>query len=104
MKGAEVFFVLVLIAGGVALFAFACRATWQLGRDLYRHWRRDHRPPWEIREESDGELVEVLAVSGEERLLIGAAPFASSDFEDQLYELRAAGREKVYALNEGRRG
>jgi hypothetical protein len=60
---------------------------------------------WELDENSDGEQVVVTAYRpGQERLLIGQVAFASEDFDSQLYELRAKGRYKVQALNEGRKG
>jgi hypothetical protein len=68
--------------------------------------RREARAPWRMVEDSDGEAIRVFAVRpGHERLLIGSVPFAAPDFDSQLYELRAEGRQKLVALNgERRRG
>jgi len=67
--------------------------------------RRDAGAPWRMVEDSDGEAISVFAARpGQERLLIGYIPFAAQDFDSRLYELRAQGREKLLALNEGRRG
>lgn len=64
-------------------------------------WWRHARGHWFVEEESDGEQVCVYACRpGEDHLLIGAVPFAARDFDSRLYELRAEGREKVYALNQ----
>jgi hypothetical protein len=67
--------------------------------------RREAGAPWRMVEDSDGEAISVFAARpGQERLLIGYVPFAAQDFDSRLYELRAQGREKLVALNEGRRG
>jgi len=59
---------------------------------------------WTLDEQSDGELVSVLAVHPvKEPLLIGAVPFAAADFDFRIEELRAEGRMKLAALNGGRR-
>jgi len=66
--------------------------------------RREAGAPWRMVEDSDGEAISVFAARpGQERLLIGYVPFAAQDFDSRLYELRAEGREKLVALNEGRR-
>jgi hypothetical protein len=79
----------VVVVGGSLLRAAA------------RRWRA-HHASWEMDEHSDGEAVKVLAVkAGEEPMLIGYVPFGSADFDSRLYEARAQGRAKVYALNEG---
>jgi hypothetical protein len=63
--------------------------------------RREARAPWRMVEDAAGETIEVYAVRhGHERLLIGSVPFADEDFDSRLYELRAAGRQKLLALNE----
>lgn len=73
-------------------------------RRAIRRWR-EKRAPWVMVEDSDGEAVKVLAEKpGDERLLIGYVPFGAADFDARLYEVRAEGREKVYALNQGRHG
>lgn len=100
MKFAEAFFVLVLLAGAAVLVCYVSAAA---GRAVGRWWKRHHDAEWEMVEESDGELVSILAERGDERLLIGAAPFAADDFDSRLYGLRAEGKAKVYTLNEGRR-
>ena len=67
---------------------------------LLRSWRR-RRAPWELREESDGETLAVLAVrAGQKTLEVGRVPFGAADFDSRLYEARAEGREKVQALNQ----
>ena len=59
---------------------------------------------WTLDERSDGELVSVLAVHPvQEPLLIGAVAFAADDFDFRIEELRAQGRQKLAALNAGRR-
>lgn len=71
-------------------------------RAAVRRWRAGHAC-WEMDEESDGEAVKVLAIKqGEQPLQIGYVPFGSPEFDSRLYEARAEGRAKVYALNEGR--
>lgn len=94
MKAAEFLFLVVVAGTAVVLVV----GSWV---SKARHRRALRRAPWVLDEESDGELVNVYAIKpGEERLLIGAAPFSSDDFDARLYELRAEGRAKVYALNE----
>ena len=97
MKAAEAIVLLAVAAGlGVALILAGSHraAGWWRARQL-------RRAPWQLTEHSDGEQVCVYAERpGEDQLLIGAAPFAARDFEDQLYQLRADGRERVYALNQ----
>lgn len=94
-----IFFLAVAAVVVLLLLAAAVRA-------IARRYgeRRDEHAPWELAEHSDGEQVCVYAERpGDERLLIGAAPFGSTDFDSQLYEVRAQGREKVYALNNNER-
>jgi hypothetical protein len=90
VKAVEAFVLLAVLALIVVL----------LLRAGVRRWR-DSRAPWELDEHSDGERVCIYASRpGEDRLLIGAAPFKAQDFDCQLYEIRAEGRAKVYALNQ----
>lgn len=93
MKAVVAFIVLFVVAVMVlAIVGLLLRAAVQ-------RWRAVHAP-WEMDEESDGEGVRVLAVrEGEESLLIGYVPFAALDFDARLYEVRAEGRSKVFALN-----
>lgn len=94
MRAVEALVVLAIV--GTVLFAIVVR----LVRPVLRRWRRGHAP-WAMIERSDGELVEVFAAKpGDDDLLIGAAPFGADDFDSRLYELRAEGRAKVYALNQ----
>lgn len=103
MKAVEAVFVIALVAIACVAAWQMAKAAWRLTKSGYRSWRASRHPPWHMVEEADGELVEVVAESGEERLLIGAVPFAAEDFDSRLYGLRAEGRAKVYTLNEGRR-
>lgn len=62
---------------------------------------RARRAPWTLREESDGEALALLAVRpGQKPLVVGRVPFGAADFDSQLYEARAEGRDKVQALNQ----
>lgn len=97
MKTVEALIVLAVI--GVSVVAL----TGMLGRAIGRRLalRRAEDAPWELVEHSDGEQVCVYAERpGEDRLLIGAAPFAAMDFDVKIRVLRAEGYERVYALNE----
>ena len=94
MKAATAILILLVLAVVCVLL---------IGRFVRSAWRRrsERRAPWQMVEESDGEQLCIYASRpGNERLLIGAAAFAARDFEQDLYELRAVGREKVYALNQ----
>ena len=63
--------------------------------------RRQARRPWQLDERSDGELIALYATKpGRDELLVGSVPFAASDFDTQLYELRAEAEERVRVLNE----
>lgn len=97
MKAVEaiVVLVVVIILAGLALAVLAR----SVGRLLAR--RRAEHAPWELTEHSDGEQIVVYAERpGEDKLLIGAAPFAANDFDSQLWELRSEGKIQVYVLNE----
>ena len=64
---------------------------------LVRSWRAR----WELREESDGAAMKVLAVkSGQEPLVVARVPFDAEDFDGQLFEARSEGRARVSALNQ----
>ena len=64
---------------------------------LLRSWRSK----WELREESDGAAMKVLAVkSGQEPLVVARVPFEAEDFDSQLFEARSEGRARVRALNQ----
>lgn len=100
MKAVEAIVVLVVI-GGLALIALVLIGR-SVGRMLRR--RREQDAPWELTEHSDGEQLVVYAERpGENKLLIGAAPFAAIDFDSQVYELRSKGNTQVYVLNERNR-
>ncbi len=87
---------LVVLLSGLAAAIAAARA-W-----MRRRWAAD--APWRLNEESDGEMVSLYAERpGQQRLMIGAVPFASSDFDFRIEELRAEGQGKLAALNSGRR-
>ena len=63
--------------------------------------QRARSAPWALREQSDGEALTVLAVKpGQKPLVVGRIPFGAADFDSQLYEARAEGRDKVQALNQ----
>jgi hypothetical protein len=63
--------------------------------------RREARAPWDLREESDGEAMRVLAVRpGQEPLEVARVPFADADFDSRLFEARSEGRARVSALNQ----
>jgi hypothetical protein len=59
------------------------------------------RRPWDLREESDGEAMRVLAVRpGQAPLEVARVPFADEDFDSRLFEARSEGRARVRALNQ----
>jgi hypothetical protein len=63
--------------------------------------RRNARAPWELREESDGEAMRVLAVrSGQAPLEVARVPFSDEDFDSRLFEARAEGKARISALNQ----
>lgn len=65
-------------------------------------WRR--RRPWSLIEESDGQEVNLYAARpGCDRLPVASVPFTADDFDSRIYEARAGAREKLYALNSGRK-
>jgi hypothetical protein len=87
---------ILVIALLVALVLYAVLSTVRRSREA--------RAPWRMAEDSDGEAIRVYAARpGQARLLIGSVPFAAPDFDSQLYELRAEGRQKLAALNAERR-
>jgi hypothetical protein len=64
---------------------------------LLRTWRAK----WELREESDGAAMKVLAVkTGQEPLVVARVPFDVEDFDSQLFEARSEGRARVRAMNQ----
>lgn len=103
MKIAEAVFVMaVFFSVLVTLTIIVIRPVGRAALRRYRAWR-DKRTPWELSDpESDGEMAYVYAKRpGEEHLLIGAVPIAAADFDARLYVVKAEGRMKVAALNEG---
>jgi hypothetical protein len=93
----------VKVIGALLVIAFVVLVMYglfRLGQLIVRAIQR--RGPWKMVEDSDGEQVVIRAERPEhEPLLIGAVPFGAMDFDGRLYELRAQGQEKVYALNQG---
>jgi hypothetical protein len=99
MRAVEAVFVLAILLVGIVVTARLVRAAWHAARE-----RLEEGAEWELDEVSDGTQVLVYADHPrEERLLIGAVSFGAEDFDSRLYELRAQGREKVYALNQRER-
>lgn len=91
MKLLVVLILLLLVAAIVVLVLRGVAAAQE---------RRLSGEPWRLAERSDGEMLTVHAVRpGAEPLLIGAVAFAADDFGYRIEELRAAGDEKLVALN-----
>lgn len=100
MKALGIIALLVVLA--VAIYVLTL-----YGKDYIEHRRKQNKlknAKWELKEESDGEMIYVYAVHpATQRLMIDAVAFARSDFDYRIEEVRAAGREKVIALNSGRK-
>jgi hypothetical protein len=95
MRAVEALFV-------IALLVLAGWAVMTAGRS----WsgRRARHRPWRLNERSDGEQLVVYAERpGEQSLLVEAVPFGARDFSTRVEEARAAGAEKIAALNSRRR-
>jgi hypothetical protein len=84
----------VKVIGALLVIAFVVLVMYglfRLGQLIVRAIQR--RGPWKMVEDSDGEQVVIRAERPEH--------FGAMDFDGRLYELRAQGQEKVYALNQG---
>ena len=95
MRLIEALFVLALVvaAGWLAFTAFRGASG-----------RRARHSRWQLAERSDGEQLVIYAERpAQEPLLVAAVPFGAQDFGSRVEEARAAGAEKVAALNSGRR-
>jgi hypothetical protein len=100
VKAVAIILIVLVLAGGAAYIAALLTGASNELSQRFRG-RKNQKTPWELEEKSDGELVVIYACKpGEERLMIGAVPFSSQDFDMKLYELRAEGQEKVMALNQ----
>lgn len=97
-------FILALIGGTMLVATYISAGAEGVRAKLRRKQRRTGM--WELEEESDGEQVVVycLEPGTQNRLLVGAAPFAAQDFDMQLELLRSNARQKLVTLNSERRG
>jgi hypothetical protein len=87
MRAVEALLLIALLVGVVVWLA-----TSQL---------RSRRAKWELKEQSDGAAMKVLAVkTGQEPLVVARVPFDVEDFDSQLFEARSEGRARVRALNQ----
>ncbi|WP_205697676.1 hypothetical protein [Conexibacter sp. SYSU D00693] len=65
--------------------------------------RTDERAPWQVREVTNGNQLELWLVRGAgERMLFAGLPLQAPDFDDRLHEARAEADVRRAALQAGR--
>lgn len=91
--------------GVIAIFLVCASVIVVTGARVYNRRVRAQHPPkrWTLEEHTDGEFHGVYCeCPGEPPMLVGGVPWGSQDFEYQVEELRAKGRQRLVALNSGR--